>query len=274
MLPFPEINPNIVEIGPFKVPWLGLLHIKIRWYGLMYVLGFLASYFLISRQKKAKDLGLQGQTLQNLILFVALGLVVGARLGYVLFYQFANYGYYIRNPLEIVAVWHGGMSFHGGLLGAMLAGILFIRKNKLPVLTVADILIVTAPVGLAFGRLGNFINGELFGRPSSVPWAMVFPAGGPIARHPSQLYEAALEGIVLFSFLWFLKDRQFKPGTMVCLFLGGYGLLRFVVEFFREPDAHLGLFFGFISMGQILCLGMIAASIILWIFLPHNSVER
>ena len=260
MLPFPEINPNILEIGP----------IKIRWYGLMYILGFLASYFLITRQKKSLEIGLRGQTLQNLILFTAMGLVIGARLGYVLFYQFTNYGYYIQNPLEIVAVWHGGMSFHGGLLGALLAGIIFCRKNSLPVLKVADILIVTAPVGLALGRIGNFINGELFGRPSSVPWAMVFPGGGPVARHPSQLYEAALEGIVLFGFLWLLKDRPWRPGAMVCLFLAGYGALRFFVEFFREPDPQLGLFFGFLSMGQILCIGMMAASIALWFILPRD----
>lgn len=260
MLPFPEINPNIVEIGP----------IKIRWYGLMYILGFLASYFLITRQKKSREVGLRGQTLQNLILFTAMGLVIGARLGYVLFYQFTNYGYYIQNPLEIVAVWHGGMSFHGGLLGALLAGVIFCRKNSLPVLKVADILIVTAPVGLALGRIGNFINGELFGRPSSVPWAMVFPGGGPVARHPSQLYEAALEGIVLFGLLWLLKDRSWRPGAMVCLFLAGYGALRFFVEFFREPDPQLGLFFGFLSMGQILCIGMMAASIALWFILPRD----
>jgi phosphatidylglycerol:prolipoprotein diacylglycerol transferase len=260
VLPFPDIDPNIIEIGP----------IKIRWYGLMYILGFLASYFLISKQKKSKEIGLQGQVLQNLILYTAIGLVVGARLGYVVFYQFTNYIYYLQNPLEIIAVWHGGMSFHGGLLGALLAGIFFCKRSKLPVLKVADILIVTAPVGLAFGRIGNFINGELFGRPSTVPWAMIFPGGGPSPRHPSQLYEAALEGIILFGFLWLAKDRTEKPGMMVCLFLAGYGVLRFIVEFFREPDPQLGLIFGFASMGQILCAGMIAVAFILWFFLPRQ----
>lgn len=264
MLPYPEIDPNIVEIG-----WL-----KIRWYGLMYVFGFLASYFLILRQKKSEAIGLQGQTLQNLILNIAIGLVVGARIGYIIFYQFENYIYYITNPLEIIAVWNGGMSFHGGLLGALLAGILFCRRNKLPFFHVADILIVTAPVGLAFGRIGNFINGELFGRPSTVPWAMIFPGGGPLSRHPSQLYEALLEGIVLFGFLWLLKDRMKRPGMMVCLFLAGYGALRFFVEFFREPDPQLGLIFGSVSMGQILCLGMIAVATVLWIFLPRHMKDN
>ena len=264
MLPFPNISPTLFKIGP----------IHIRWYGLMYLFGFLASYFLIRIQPKARRIGLQKGVLQDLILFLALGLIVGARLGYVFFYQFPNIGDYLRNPLEIIAIWHGGMSFHGGLIGAIVAGVLFCRWRKLPVWQVADTVIVTAPIGLLLGRLGNFINGELYGRPSSVPWAMVFPGGGPMPRHPSQLYEAALEGLVLFLILWMLKDLRFRPGTMVCLFLGGYGILRFLVEFFREPDAHLGLFWGVLSMGQLLCLAMIVAAIILWLLLPRHTEPR
>ena len=263
MLPFPQINPNLIEIGPLKV----------RWYGLMYVLGFLASYFLIGRQRRAHRLGLQGDLLQNLILYLALGLVLGARFGYILFYQFPNLGDYVRHPLEIVALWHGGMSFHGGLLGALLAGVLFCRLHRLPLWEVADAVIVTAPIGLGLGRLGNFINAELYGRPSNVPWAMVFPGGGPLARHPSQLYEALLEGAVLFFFLWGLKDKPLKPGAMVCLFLAGYGALRFFVEFFRQPDPQLGLFWGLFSMGQILCVAMIAAAAILWRVLPPRPTR-
>jgi len=263
MLPFPQINPNLIEIGPLKV----------RWYGLMYVLGFLASYFLIGRQRRAHRLGLQGDLLQNLILYLALGLILGARFGYILFYQFPNLGDYVRHPLEIVALWHGGMSFHGGLFGALLAGVLFCRLHRLPLWEVADAVIVTAPIGLGLGRLGNFINAELYGRPSNVPWAMVFPGGGPLARHPSQLYEALLEGAVLFFVLWGLKDKPLKPGAMVCLFLAGYGALRFFVEFFRQPDPQLGLFWGLISMGQILCLAMIAAAALLWIVLPRDTTE-
>jgi phosphatidylglycerol:prolipoprotein diacylglycerol transferase len=264
MLPFPKISPTLFKIGP----------IQIRWYGLMYLFGFLASYFLIRVQPRARRLGLQKGVLQDLILFLALGLILGARIGYVFFYQFSNLGEYLANPLGIIAIWHGGMSFHGGLIGAIAAGILFCRWRKLPVWEVADIVIVTAPIGLLLGRLGNFINGELYGRPSSMPWAMVFPGGGPVPRHPSQLYEAALEGLLLFLILWVLKDLRFRPGVMVCLFLGGYGILRFLVEFFREPDPQIGLFWGVLSMGQLLCLAMILTAFILWALLPRHPQTR
>jgi phosphatidylglycerol:prolipoprotein diacylglycerol transferase len=261
MLRYPNINPDLIQIGP----------IKIRWYGIMYALGFLASYFLIRKQRRARELGLQGAMLQNLIFNLALGLVIGARLGYVLLYQYMDLGNYIRHPLEIIAVWHGGMSFHGGLAGALLAGILFCRRHHLPLWKVGDTIIVTAPIGLGLGRLGNFINGELYGRPSNVPWAMVFPMAGPLPRHPSQLYEAALEGVLLFVILWKLKDRDCRPGSMVCLFLGAYGILRFIAEFFRQPDQQLGLFLGILSMGQILCSAMILGAMILWMVLPKTT---
>ena len=263
MLPFPNINPDLIEFGP----------IKIRWYGIMYVLGFLAASFLIARQKRARKLGLQGAMLQNLIVYLAVGLVIGARLGYVILYQYPNFSEYLRNPLEIIAVWHGGMSFHGGLVGSLLAGILFCRRYRLPLWEVGDTIIVTAPIGLGLGRLGNFINGELYGRPSTVPWAMVFPMGGPLPRHPSQLYEAALEGILLFAILWKLKDRNFRPGTMVCFFLAGYGFFRFVVEFFREPDPQIGLLWGILSMGQVLCLAMILGAVLLRLVLPRGPSD-
>jgi len=239
----------------------------------MYVLGFFASYFLIGRQRRARHLGLQGTRLQDLILFLALGLVIGARLGYIIFYQFPDYGHYLQHPLEIIAVWQGGMSFHGGLIGTLLAGALFCRRRRLPFWQVADAVIVTAPIGLGLGRLGNFINGELFGRPSSVPWAMVFPTGDQVPRHPSQLYEAALEGVLLFVVLWNLKDLRLRPGAMVCLFLSGYGLLRFIVEFFRQPDPQIGLLWGLFSMGQMLCFAMILAAAILWMLLPRHSID-
>ena len=261
MLPFPNIDPTLFKIGPAQI----------RWYGLMYLFGFLASYFLIRRQRQARRIGLQEAKLQDLILFLALGLVIGARIGYILFYQFPSLGGYLRNPLEIIAIWHGGMSFHGGLVGTLFAGMLFCRWRQLPFWEVADTVIVTAPIGLLLGRIGNFINGELFGRPSSAPWAMVFPAGGPEPRHPSQLYEAVLEGLLLFVVLWMLKDLRFRRGAMVCLFLGGYGILRFTVEFFREPDTQIGLFWGMLSMGQLLCLAMIFAALILWLLLPRRA---
>ncbi len=263
MIPFPDISPNILEIGPFKL----------RWYGVMYLLGFLAAYFLIARQRRARQIGLQGKLLQDLIFFLAIGLVVGARFGYILFYQFPNFSEYLKNPLEIIAIWHGGMSFHGGLIGAILTGVLFCRLRRLPVWVVADAVMVTVPIGLGLGRLGNFINGELFGRPGAVPWAMVFPMGGPEPRHPSQLYEAGLEGVVLFVILWKLKDLELRPGAMVCFFLGGYGIFRFLVEFFRQPDPQIGLLWGLLSMGQMLCLAMIFTAVIIRIFLPSHPLE-
>ena len=261
MLPYPKINPYIIEIGRFKV----------KWYGTMYVLGFLAAYFLVGRQHRARHLGLQGAQLRSLMYSLVIGLIAGARLGYIVFYQYANYSYFLQHPVEIIAIWHGGMSYHGGLIGSVLACILFCRQNRLPFWDVADVVIVTVPVGLFLGRVGNFINGELFGRPSTLPWAMVFPAGGPEPRHPSQLYEAALEGVILFTVLWILKDRNFRPGSMFCLFFLGYGFFRFFIEFFRQPDPHIGLFWGIFSIGQILCFGMIITAAILWKLLPQES---
>lgn len=263
MIPFPDINPNLIEIGPLKV----------RWYGLMYVLGFLGAYFLIARQKKACLLGLTGAGLQDLFFFLAAGLLLGARLGYILFYQFNSLLDYIRHPLEIIAVWHGGMSFHGGLIGASAAAIFFCRLRRLPFWKVADTVIIAAPLGLGLGRLGNFINAELYGRPSSLPWAMVFPTADHLPRHPSQLYEALLEGIVLFTVLWWLKERPLRPGALVCFFLGGYGVLRFVAEFFRQPDPQIGLFLNLFSMGQLLCVAMLPAAALLWSFLPRTETS-
>ncbi len=261
MLPFPNIDPTLIELGPFKL----------RWYGLSYILGFIAAYILINVQQKARRIGLKGERLQAFIFYLAVGLVIGARLGYILFYQWAQLGEYVAHPLEIIAVWHGGMSFHGGLIGAVLAAVFFCRWHHMPFWDVADAVIVTAPIGLALGRLGNFINGELYGRPTHVPWAIVFPGAGQMPRHPSQLYEALLEGVLLFILLWNLKDMGFRPGAMVCCFLGGYGAFRFLVEFFRQPDAQLGLFFGVLSMGQMLCLCMVIAALVLWRILPRAA---
>jgi phosphatidylglycerol:prolipoprotein diacylglycerol transferase len=240
----------------------------------MYVLGFAAAYFLILKQSKAQRLGLKGAVLQDLFFYVAIGLIVGARLGYILFYQLSSFSDYLQHPLEIIAIWHGGMSFHGGLIGALLAGILFCRRRQLPYWEVADTVTVTAPIALGLGRLGNFINGELFGRATEVPWAMVFPSGGPIPRHPSQLYEAALEGLLLFIILWKLKDREFRPGTLVSVFLVGYGVIRFILEFFRQPDPQIGLLWKFLSMGQVLCLAMIITGFILFKFLPQVTQQQ
>ena len=264
MLPFPDIDPDILHIGP----------LRIRWYGMMYLLGFLASYILIPKQEKSSKMGLTGAALQDLILYLAIGLVIGGRLGYVLFYQYTDYPYYLANPLEIIAIWHGGMSFHGGLLGAALSGAWFCRRKKLPFWSVADRVFVTVPIGLGLGRLGNFINGELYGRISNVPWAMVFPEAGPLPRHPSQLYEVFLEGIVLFVALWMLNKKEFSEGMMVVFFLAGYGMFRFFVEFFREPDAQIGFLWPGMTMGQWLCSAMVLASMLLALFLRKRKADH
>ncbi len=256
MIPYPHIDPVIVSLGPLKV----------RWYGLMYVLGFTAGYILVKRQIKRFSCDWLAPHFENLNTVIILGLIIGARLGYILFY---NLPYYRRHPLESLALWHGGLSFHGALIGIIFAGAWYCRRHKLGFLRTADLYVVTVPVGLGFGRIGNFINGELFGRVTDVPWAMIFPAGGPMPRHPSQLYESFLEGVVLFTVLWLLKEKHHKnhwpAGTMLAAFLIGYGLIRCGVEFVREPDVQIGLFAGIISMGQILsALMIIAGGAILW----------
>lgn len=230
---------------------LGSLHV--RWYGIMYLLGFMASFALVKYQIKAKNLVIKKETISDLFFYLILGVILGGRLGYVLIY---NSPFFLQNPFEIIAVWHGGMSFHGGLLGTVLGGILFCRKNKLNFWEIADLIIVTVPIGLGLGRIGNFINSELYGRPTNLPWGIVFSDGGNISRHPSQLYEFFLEGVVLFFILWHLKDKTRIKGELLCLFLIFYSVFRFFVEFTREPDTQIGFIFGFITMGQILSLIM------------------
>ena len=252
MIPYPHINPDLFRIGP----------VHVRWYGLMYALGFLASYFLIKHQEKSRPIGLSRTNIQDLMFYLAIGLLAGGRLGYVLFYQYMNFSDFVRNPLEVIAVWRGGMSFHGGLIGTVIAGWWFCRRKNLPFWAVGDRVIVTAPIGLGLGRIGNFLNGELFGRPSDVPWAMVFPQGGPLPRHPSQLYEAIMEGAVLFILLWLLRKRPFRDGMMIASFLFFYGVFRFLLEFFREPDAQIGFILGPLSMGQLLSATMVGAGLL------------
>ena len=249
-----NLNPIFFELGP----------IRLSWYGLMYVLGFLASYLLVRHQINKKDFGITKSEVEDLYFYLILALIIGARLGYVLFYDLKTY---LDKPFEILAVWHGGMSFHGGLIGLLLAAFLFCRQRKKSFWKIADLIIVTAPIGLGLGRIGNFINGELYGRASQVPWAMIFPRGGPIPRHPSQLYESALEGGVLFITLWFMKDKNLPRGGLFSLFLILYGGFRFFVEFFREPDVQLGFILGPLTMGQILSSFMIVGGISLFVYL-------
>lgn len=261
MLQFPNIKPYIVKIGSFQI----------RWYGVMYLIGFISSYLLVRREVVRRNIPLSRVQVESLYFHIILGLILGARFGYVIFY---NFSYYIRHPLESVAVWQGGMSFHGGLIGVVIAGFLFSRKNGVSMYTLGDLLMPTAPIGLFCGRIGNFINGELFGRPTDVPWGMVFPGGGPIPRHPSQLYEAFLEGIVLFTILWTLRDRFKKEGMITALFLILYGLFRFIVEYFREPDAHLGFVIGSFSMGQVLSSAMIVIGIAIFMAKQKQSTKN
>ena len=265
-LAFPAIDPIVVQIGPFAI----------RWYALAYITGLILGWRYMLRM--TKDLPLREVELtdengnsktikepvvtrfavDDFLVWATFGVVLGGRLGYVLFYK---PDYYFDHPLNILTVWQGGMSFHGGLLGVCIATVLFCRKRDIPLFTFADMLGCAAPIGLFFGRIANFINGELFGRAADVPWAMVFPHGGDIPRHPSQLYEAGLEGLVLFivmAALWRCPHFRARPGFLAGVFFIGYGLARITAEFFREPDAYLGFLYYGATMGQLLCLPMIA----------------
>lgn len=253
MIPYPHIDPIIVRVGPFAI----------RWYGVMYLLGFAASYFLVRYQVRKKKLDIKMDSIDSLYSWLVIGLILGARLGYVVFY---NPIFYLHHPLEVFAVWHGGMSFHGGLVGSVGAGILFCSRNRLDFWQLCDLIIVTAPIGLGLGRMGNFINGELYGRVTDVPWAMVFPSAGPLPRHPSELYEFFLEGVVLFIILWILKNKNLRRGTLTALFLILYGVFRFFVEFFRQPDPQLGFIAGPFTMGQILSVATIVGGAAILIY--------
>ena len=249
MLQLPAIDPVIVQLGPFAL----------RWYGVMYLLGFLIGYLVIRYLAEQRQLPLNRDGQSDLLFYCVLGVILGGRLGYVLFY---NAGYYLQHPLQIFSVWEGGMSFHGGLLGVVVAAVLFSWRRKLPMLLLGDILVTASALGLGLGRIGNFINGELWGRVTTVPWGMVFPAAGPEPRHPSQLYEAILEGLVLFLVLWWLHRRKAPHGVPFFSFFLLYGSFRFVIEFFRQPDAHLGFLWAGATMGQVLSLPMILAGVV------------
>ncbi len=250
MLSYPSINPTIVKLGP----------IQIRWYGVMYILGFAVSYLLVKYQIRKKRLDIDTGVINDLFLYLIIGLIVGARIGYVVFY---NLAFYFSHPLKLLAVWEGGMSFHGGLIGIVLAGIIFVRKKRIDFWQLADLVAVTAPIGLGLGRLGNFINAELYGRVTSLPWGMVFPAGGDLPRHPSQLYEFLLEGVLLFAILWRIKDVPLTKGGVFCIFVILYGIFRFFVEFFRQPDPQIGFIFSFFTMGQALSILMVMVGLVL-----------
>ncbi|SCZ43588.1 prolipoprotein diacylglyceryl transferase [Afifella marina] len=252
-LPFPKIDPVAVEIGPLAV----------RWYGLAYFVGILLGWWYARRQTNNPRLW-QGDRapltvadLDDFVLWITVGIIFGGRLGYALFYQ---PDHFLNEPLAFFRLWEGGMSFHGGLIGTIVAMMAFSWKRGLPLMSLFDVVSTAVPFGLFFGRIANFINGELFGRPTDVPWAMVFPGGGGVPRHPSQLYEAALEGILLFLILRLLTHhfRSLRyPGLTSGVFLIFYGAFRIFVEFFRQPDPQLGFIAAFLTMGMILSLPMI-----------------
>jgi len=254
MLQYPPLNPVALSLGP----------VKVHWYGVMYGLGFILTYFIVRSQTRRRQL-MSDSDVADFIMYLIMGVILGGRVGYILFYNFMEY---LAHPLEIFAVWHGGMSFHGGLIGTIVAGWLYCRKMKLNFLEMADIVMVAVPLGLGLGRLGNFINAELWGRPTNVPWAMVFPTDPlGLPRHPSQLYEFGLEGIVLFTLMFVLSRLRLPNGTLLGTFLMGYGLSRITIEFFRNPDAQLGFVFGPFSMGQLLSVPMvlIGLGLVLWV---------
>ncbi len=255
MLVYPQFNPVALQIGP----------LAIHWYGLMYMAGFL-TFLWLGRKRIAmlKDTQMTNKLLDDLLFYGVLGVILGGRLGEVLFY---NPDYYFAHPLKIFAVWEGGMSFHGGFLGVMVAMALFARQQKLRWLALMDFIAPLVPPGLAFGRLGNFINGELWGRPTDVPWGMVFPKVDNLPRHPSQLYEFALEGVLLFAILWLYAKKPRPVGAVSGLFLIGYGSFRFIAEFTRNPDDGIfGLMTYGISMGQWLSLPMVVTGIVMMIW--------
>ncbi len=257
MIAYPNISPDLVKFH------LGGMQLQIRWYGLFYVLSFIIAYFLYRHNLKLRNVKLSKEQYESAIFHVMLGVILGGRLGYVLFY---NLLFYLKHPLEIFAVWQGGMSFHGGALGVIIAGIIFARHHKLGFYPLADAAIPIVAIGLGLGRLGNFINAELWGKPTSLPWGMVFPGSDGVPRHPTQLYELFLEGIVMFVLTYLLLRKTKREGLVFFSFIGLYGIFRFLVEFVREPDdidfyTRFGYFFGFMSIGQFLSLLMIGVAI-------------
>lgn len=259
LLAYPHIDPVLVHLGP----------LAIRWYSLAYIAGVIGGYWWVGKlDKRSVQPMLSDAQREDIVVWAIVGIILGGRLGYIFFYNFA---YFLENPADMLKVWEGGMSFHGGLVGVITSFFLFARKHKLRFLPLMDRIACVTPIGLFFGRLANFLNGELYGRVTDVPWAMIFPHGGELPRHPSQLYEAGAEGALLFVLLLILFNKTLGKyhGLLGGAFLAGYGCFRFLIEYAREPDAQLGLLFSFISMGQILCLPMIAIGA--WLMISSKS---
>ena len=267
MLQHPQFDPVAIAIGPLAV----------HWYGLTYLVAFFLFWWLGTRRVAQPHFASRGwnrRDVEDLLFWGVIGVIVGGRVGYALFYK---PGQYLANPLEMLMLWKGGMSFHGGMLGVIAAMALWARTRRRPFLEVMDVVAPCVPTGLASGRIGNFINGELWGRAAdpALPWAMVFPqSGSALPRHPSQLYQFLLEGLLLFALLWWYGQRERARGQVAAAFLVGYGVLRFVAEFFREPDSFLGILALGLSMGQWLCLPMIAAGVALWLWCGRQAARQ
>ena len=265
VLPFPKFGPVLIKIGPFSIGSYTIGPFSIKWYALAYIVGILVGWLYARRMIVSERLWggpapLTVIDFDDFVLWVTLGIILGGRIGYVLFY---NLDLYLAHPLEVFKLWDGGMSFHGGFLGCVGAVVLFALKRNISILSLGDLTCAVAPIGLFLGRLANFVNGELWGRPTDVPWAMIFPNADELPRHPSQLYEAALEGLVLFTFLTVLVRRGAlrRPGLIVGAFAIGYAVLRSLCELFREPDKQLGFIWHQMTMGMLLCIPLLIAGI-------------
>ncbi|MEG3766561.1 prolipoprotein diacylglyceryl transferase [Alteromonas sp. 14N.309.X.WAT.G.H12] len=260
-LVFPNIDPVIFSVGPLSV----------RWYGMMYLVGFIAAYMLA--QKRLSQTNWTREQLSDLLFWSFVGVILGGRIGYVLFYQF---GMFLDDPLYLFRIWTGGMSFHGGLLGVIVALIWQAKRMQTTFLQIGDFVAPLVPIGLGAGRIGNFLNAELWGRTTDVPWAIIFPNAGSEPRHPSQLYEFTLEGVLLFAILWLYSARPRPVGAVGGLFLLGYGCFRFTVEYFREPDRQIGLYPMGLSQGQLLCIPMVlaGAGLMIWAYKHHSSAKN
>lgn len=262
-LEFPNISPIIFSIGP----------VAIRWYSMAYLLGIVLAWILIKRNIKKYNLSLEADKLEDLVFYITLGIIVGGRLGYVLFYGGSSF---LHNPIQILEVWKGGMSFHGGVLGVIIGAYLFARKVNYKFLGITDLVVLYAPIGIFCGRIANFINDELWGRVTDVAWAVRFPNGGYLPRHPSQLYEAFFEGIVIFSILnwvWRYKYVCERSGFVSALFVLLYGVFRVMMEQFREPDEQLGFLWGSLTMGQILSLPLMFVGLWVLIYLCYSKKD-
>jgi len=262
-----NFDPVLIDLGLFQI----------RWYSIAYILGILIGWIYANKiirlttENKYNFTQISESKFNDLIIYLVIGIILGGRLGYIFFY---NLEYYSQNFLEIFKVWHGGMSFHGGLLGVIISIIIFSKKTKINFFKFADIVSCVAPIGIFFGRVANFINGELYGKISTVPWSVIFPGAGNVSRHPSQIYEAILEGIVLFiivNYFAFKKKLLFKTGYISSFFLVSYSVLRLFGEIFREPDIHLGFFFNYFSLGALLSLITLTAGLIIFLSIKKNE---